>query len=305
MSDTLVIVNPRAGTGRAGQLWPALHPLLDAAFGGVEAVITDAPGDVYRLLMEAAGDVGTVISVGGDGTNHAVVNALAEARERRPDAPSPAYGTLPVGTGRDWARGLGMPLDDPPAAVRWLGRAKPLPTDVGLLIFDDRREYFLNIGSAGLGYEVSQKVNRAPVRRPWTFLAAIVGTLVMHRPRPLQIVVDGQPWYDGKAYVVVVANGRLFAHGMKVAPDADVRDGLLDVVLVMGASRAAVLRALPRVYAGTHLTHPAVRFVQARQVDVSRQSGEEVGVELDGEPVSGRQLSFRVRPGLLNVLAAP
>src|SRR5690606_19403648 len=113
------------------------------------------------------------------------------------------------------------------------------------------------------------RVNRTRRRRPWTFLWSTVQTLVRHTPQPMQVTLDGQPWYDGRSYIVAVANGTTFGHGMKVAPHADVRDGLFDVVLVEGTSRARVLAALNRVYNGSHLTHPNVRWARAKKVEVS------------------------------------
>src|SRR5690606_28762085 len=107
---------------------------------------------------------------------------------------------------------------------------------------------------------------------------------------------------DGRSYIVAVANGTTFGHGMKIAPQADIRDGLFDVVLVEGVSRAKVLAALNRVYTGSHLSHPNVRSAQARKVEVTGGTSP-LPMELDGELAYGRNLAFEVRPGLLHLLA--
>src|SRR5699024_3582932 len=119
----------------------------------------------------------------------------------------------------------------------------PTPTDIGLLTFDGQREHFLNIASVGAGGEVATRVNRVRRRRPWTFLLSTVQTLLQHTPQRMQVMLDGVPWYDGRSYIVAVANGSTFGHGMKIAPQAEVRDGLFDVVLVEGVSRVKVLSA--------------------------------------------------------------
>ncbi len=303
MPKTLIILNPHAGNGRAGRAWTRLEPLLWETLGELVVAVTEKPDDVAPHLERAyASGLTRVISIGGDGTNHVLINALAQLNTRHPNDPPMVYGNLPFGTGRDWARGIGTPLDDLQAAARWIASAQPRPTDVGLLEYDNRREYFLNIASAGIGNEIATQVNAARVRRPWTFLQATIRGLLRYHPRPMQITLDGEPWYEGSAYIVAIANGSTFASGMKIAPHAQIRDGLFDVVLVRGANVGSLLAALPRVYRGTHLTHPAVRYGRAREVRVIGE-GSPVGVELDGEVAMGRDLTFRVQPGLLHLLS--
>lgn len=305
MSKTLIILNPHASGGRAGAMWSELEPLLWEALGELVVAVTQRPEEVAEHLDKAyASGLTRVISVGGDGTNHALINALAALNERHPDGPKMVYGNLPVGTGRDWARGTGMPVQDVRAAARWIAEAHPQPTDIGMLTRDGTREHFLNIASVGAGGEVADRVNRVIKRRPWTFLWSTVQTLLRHEPQTMQVTLDGEPWYEGRSYIVAVANGTTFGHGMKIAPGAQVRDGLFDVVLVEGVSRLTVLAALNRVYSGSHLTHPNVRWAQARTVDVVSR-GRPLPMELDGELSHGQNLHFEVRPGLLPLLVSP
>ena len=98
-------------------------------------------------------------------------------------------------------------------------------------------------------------------------------TLLTHEPQTMEITLDGADWYDGRAYIVAIANGTTFGHGMKIAPNAQQRDGLFDVILVEGVSRLRILAALQRVYAGTHLTHPAVRVGACRGSADSQPAG--------------------------------
>ena len=302
MPKTLIILNPHAGSGRAGRLWTELEPLLWQTLGELVVAITQRTEEVALHLDQAyASGLTRVVSIGGDGTNHALVNALADLNARNPGGPPMVYGNLPIGSGRDWARFKGIPFDIHKAA-HWIAEAKPQPTDIGLLTFDGQREHFLNIASAGLSGEVDQRVNRVQTRRPWTFLQATIATIMQHEPQPMQVTLDDKPWYDGTAYLVAVANGTTFGHGMKIAPNAQTDDGLFDVVLVEGVSRPVILSALYRVYNGSHLTHPSVRFGKAKDVHIQGERGA-VALDLDGEHASGRDLSFKVRPGLLHILS--
>jgi len=300
-SRTLIILNPHAAGGRAGRIWKDLEPLLWQELGELMVAVTQHPAEVAEHLDKAhAVGIRRVISIGGDGTNHALVNALARQNETLAPEERMVYGTLPVGTGRDWARGAGIPTRDLKQSAEWIARAQPKALDLGKMEAGEDAEYFLNIASAGLGGEVAKRVNRQSTRRPWTFLGATVQTILQYRPGPMRVTLDGESWYDGRAFALVVANGTTFGHGMKIAPDAHPDDGLLDVVLVKDASRVTVLTALRRVYNATHLTHPAVRHARAAQIEV--QADGEIGLELDGEPTDGKSITFSVQPGILKVL---
>jgi len=302
MSKTLIIRNPHAGSGRAGRVWKELEPLLWEQLGELVVAVTQRTEEVAEHLDKAhASGLTRVISIGGDGTNHTLVNALADLNERYPDGQQMIYGNLPIGSGRDWARFKKIPLDIYKAA-RWIATAQPTATDVGVLTFGDKREHFLNIASVGLSGEVDRRVNATPVRRPWTFLKATVQTILTYRPQPMQIRLDHQDWYEGSTYVVAIANGSTFGHGMRIAPNARTDDGLFDVILVKGVSRPVILSALHQVYSGQHLTHPAVRHAQARDIEINGLKNS-LALDLDGEHTAGQNMSFRVQPGLLKILS--
>ncbi len=304
MMKTLIVLNPHAGNERAGRVWREVEPLLWEELGELIIAVTDRPDDVAQHLDKAqAVGVTRVVSIGGDGTNHALINALAELNTRRPDAPPMIYGNLPIGTGQDWARGQGVPFNDLKAAARWIAAAEPRATDIGKLTHDHGHEYFLNIASAGIGGAVAERVNRSQHRLLGSFMMATIQSLLADEPQTMEITLDGADWYEGRAYVVAIANGTTFGHGMKIAPYAEQADGLFDVVLVEGISRLRILAAFQRVYQGTHLTHPAVRSARAAEVQIRSPQGA-LSLELDGEPVRASNLTFRVQPGLLKILSA-
>ncbi len=303
MSKTLIVLNPHAGGGRAGRLWREVEPMLWETLGELIIAVTEAPQEVAQHLDKAlAVGVTRVVSIGGDGTNHALINSLAELNERNPGGEPMIYGNLPIGTGRDWARGQGIPYNNLKAAAAWIAHAQPQATDIGKVSHERGAEYFLNIASAGIGGEVSRRINALATRRPWSFMQETISTLLTHKPPTMQITLDGVPWYDGRAYVVAIANGTTFGHGMKIAPNAALHDGLFDVILVEGVSRLTILAAFARVYSGTHLTHPAVHSARAAEVRVQSPAGL-LGLELDGEPLAAQDMTFRVQPGLLKILA--
>ena len=149
---TLIILNPHAGSGRAGRLWREVEPLLWEHLGELVIAVTERPEDVAQHLDKAqAIGVSRVVAIGGDGTNHALINALAELNERNPNGQPLIYGNLPIGTGRDWARGQGIPFDNLKAAAEWIAHAQPKATDIGKLSHERRTRIFSQHRQRGNG----------------------------------------------------------------------------------------------------------------------------------------------------------
>ncbi len=301
MSKTLIILNPHAGSGRAGKVWEKLEPLLWQELGELVIAVTQHPEEVAKHLQYAY-DAGLtrVISIGGDGTNHSLINALMQLNQEQSDKPQMVYGMLPIGTGKDWARSQGIPFDVAEAA-KWIAQAEPRPIDIGEIQMDEATDHFLNIASAGISGDVVRRVSVVSKRRPWTFLLATLQSLLNYQPQVMRIRLDDQDWYEGETYALAVANGTTFGHGMQIAPDAKPDDGWFDVVLMKGMRRLDAMLALRTVYDGSHVNHPKVEIQRAKQVEVT-SFGEQLGMERDGEFSSGRQLQFTLQPQRLHLL---
>ena len=303
---TLVIVNPNACGGNALAVYKSIEGRMAGWFGDLTVAISEKPEDVGRHV-DAAAQVGLdlVIAVGGDGTNHSVVNALAE----RPGLAA-AFGSLPVGTGTDWSRALEV-SPDPKAAVDWLVRARPVLCDLGRVEYLDMQKggrpakrFFLNISSAGVSGDIVARVNRLRRRTSLTFLRTTVAALFKYRPQRITVECNGSGFYEGPSYLLAVANGRFFGRGMWVAPNALIDDGLFDVVLVEGMPRRRILLALRTVFSGRHLLRKDVHHRTAASVRVHSADGP-LSLEFDGEEGRGQDLQYTVSPGALKVLMPP
>jgi YegS/Rv2252/BmrU family lipid kinase len=300
----LVILNPHARGGQAGRTWPKLEPILRAHFDDLIIAITENTDAVADHIDEARKvGIERILIIGGDGTNHSIINALLNA-PGVPDQPSIAIGQVPIGTGRDWARTIGTPID-PEQAIRWLAEARPHPCDVGRVHLGDKHRLFLNITSAGVGSDIDRRVNAVENRRPWTFLRAILTSLAIYKPPTVRVDLDGEPFYEGNAYIVAVCNGQWFGHGIWAAPQAAFDDGLFDVIIVEGISRIQVVRTLMKAYKGRHLDYPGVHYQKAARVDVVPLSADHIGLDLDGEPGQGTQPTFELLRHAVHVLVKP
>ncbi len=298
-----IIINPRAGGGKSLAAFKKIEARLRNAFDRVTIAITQTADEIGKCLDAAAESAAErLIIVGGDGTNHAVVNVIAE----RPGHSIP-LGFIPAGTGTDWARALGMPRD-PSAAIRWLAAAEPVWCDIGKVEYMDAfsggrptKRFFLNIASAGVSGEVDARVNRARRRTALTFLRSTLSTLFSYRPPPVRVDCDGHRFYEGTSYLVAVANGRFFGRGMWIAPGSLIDDGLFDIVLVEGMPRRRILLAFRTVFSGKHLRRKDIHWTRAASVRIWSEPGS-IGLDLDGEEARGQNLSFSVLPAALPIL---
>lgn len=302
---TVFVLNPNAAGGRARQVFGKVENQLRDRWGEYTLIETQTPDEVAEKLdQQTLHDVSHLIAVGGDGTNYAVVNALND--RARLDI---VFGCLPVGTGSDWARCLGIP-GDPSAAADWLGSANPLPCDLGRIEFSEtedgrrKKRLFLNIASAGISGEVDRRVNQARRRSSFTFLRATVVSLLRYKTQHITVTCGGKAFYEGPSYLLAVANGCYFGRGMWVAPHARVDDGLFDVILVEGMPRRRIILALQTVFSGKHLKRDDVHFTRASSVSVQSED-DPLGLDLDGEEARGLDLRFSMMPGALRILMNP
>jgi YegS/Rv2252/BmrU family lipid kinase len=216
---------------------PAALAAVRGRFGRVPVHPVAAPGDAETLAGELAGEVDVLLVFGGDGTVHEVANGLPLPA----GADGPLVALLPAGTGNDLARALGLP-PHPVAAARALMDGHPRPVDM-LDCGPRRAANGINAGFAAAATEVlSRRVKRALGPTAYVVGGVVAGL----RPPtwPVRVEVDGRV-VDGEALAVVVGNGGSFGGGRWLLPDADVGDGLLDVLVVpAAASRAKLARAL-------------------------------------------------------------
>lgn len=284
----IFIVNPVAGRGAADRAMASIR----AAFQGpAEMVRTTAPDDVSRIAEEAAlGGFGPVVAVGGDGTVMHTLNGLM-----RLEAPPP-LGIVPVGSGNDLARTLGIPRD-PAEATRRVWSTVCDPVDVGRC--NDR--FFLNGAGAGLDTEVARSLARSQsrlLRGRAKYLLQGIRVLSGYRNAELTIRL-GEDVIITRSLLVAVANGRYFAGGMKICPDAEIDDGMFDVCVAGDLSRLDALTQIPMIYLGRHVRHRKVAVHRSRRVRIEGPADQ--AVQLDGDVVERLPAAFEVLPGAIRI----
>lgn len=308
-SSTLqVIVNPASGNGRALKRWPAISEALLEHGLKHHVTFTTGPDDATRIARElASGGAETIVAVGGDGTVNEIINGMIQ--DGAPVNASTRLMVLPCGTGKDLGRTLGTGQVE--TAIEALRAGSTAQIDLGAITFQNPEgveltRYFANVADLGLGASVADRINRSS---KWlggllTYLIAAVRTIIVYRPEAIEVFVDGERIYDAPGNMVVLANGRYFAGGMKVAPTASVCDGLLEMYILTDVGKRRLLTSLlPRVYRGKHVGQAGVLHVRAGSVTIT--SGEGMLMEMDGEQVGSAPVSVTVHQRILQVVISP
>lgn len=329
----VVLVNPRAGGGRALRVWSELRPRIDApgeiglrtglrldsepdgpepsespaasstAPGvpdGVRVIEESAPEAAEEALVEALGTgADRIVVIGGDGTFSlaADVVAVAGAGERV------VLGLVPAGTGSDLARSLGLPKR-PAACLSRALHGTPRTVDALELVADDgRRRFVINVLSAGVSGSVVERINALDNRTTSAYLTEALKALRGYTPAVCRIEADGELFHEGPLLLVAVANGTSFGGGMRIAPRAELDDGLADLVLAPRVPGWQIPFLLPRLYVGKHLSSRLVRFRRATRVRIEPAEGFPL-FDLDGDPWEAGAVTVTVRPGAIRVAGA-
>jgi YegS/Rv2252/BmrU family lipid kinase len=295
-----VIVNPFAGTGATGRKWPGIQDAMTQVGLSFDVVQTEGKGHAVELTREAViAGYGMVIAVGGDGTLNEVVNGLVESGGGR----ETVLGILNTGTACDFARFLKIPRDYHQACLRLVDPLKT-PADVGMVECRKEeqpiRRYF--ISAAGLGFDgevvgVAEKWPRV-LHGATSYFMGILESFSTYHNKDIQLHLDDTT-EDIRICNVVIANGGFYASGMRLAPDADLSDGLFEVLIVGDLNKLEMLQTAPQAYLGTHIKHHKVRLEKAAQVII--ESSDRILIQADGELVGEGPAKFRVLPSALNI----
>lgn len=283
MNSWLVISNANAGSSDEAVIAQILDILREAA--RVEHVATEDPDHLARTLAEHP-DADLVVSLGGDGSLHAVVQALHDA-DRLPGTP---VGLVPLGTGNDFARTLAL-ADDPVTAARDLVTGAVRPID---LVVDATGTVVVNAAHVGIGAEAAARAEPVkPALGPVAYVLGAVSTLFTPSA-DVHITIDDRT-LSGRVAQVAVGNGRFVGGGGELLPKAVVDDGLMDVAVAFAARLPQRIAYALRLRRGTH---PDADFVHYTRATTVRVEGDAVRCTTDGELTEPRpEHGWEIQPG--------
>jgi diacylglycerol kinase (ATP) len=289
-----VVANPASGGGKGAEHMQFVHSRLTALGIPFVMVVSPGPGKPEGIAREAAaGGADVVAALGGDGMVGMVANGLVDTNA--------AMAVLPGGSGNDFAHMLG--LRDLEGAIRLLAEPRIETIDVGRIESASGVRHFVCVAGMGFDSEVNEIANRIHrLRGKPKYVTAVLRGLMRYRPVRFSIRVDGRDAFDGEAMLVAVGNARSYGGGMNVCPDASLTDGALDVCVVGALSRRGFVAAFPKVFRGTHVSHPAVRMFRGATIRV--ESDRSFRVYADGDPAGTLPADISVIPRALKVVTA-
>lgn len=298
----VVAINPSASFGAKRSIGPALVQTLRGDGHDVQSLTEPSWAELLesaRAAVKSKPDA--LIVVGGDGIVNLGANLVAGTKV--------PLGIIPSGTGNDMARSLGIPHDDTEGAIRVLAgalRTGPRTIDAGLISYTDdetgrpAQRWFLCALSAGFDAIVNERANnmRNP-KGPSRYIVALMIELAKLKRIAYRLTLDGRV-IETEGSLVSLGNAISLGGGMNITPDAQLDDGLFDVLIVKPLSRLAFLRIFPRVFKGEHVSDPRVTIERAKTVRIEAEGITAYG---DGERIAPLPIDVEIVPGAVRVLA--
>jgi YegS/Rv2252/BmrU family lipid kinase len=282
-----LLANPSAADGRSLKCLDIVRSTLEQR-GAEYHMATPAGRDAARHVAREAAERGeTVVAVGGDGTIGLIAGALRGTPGR--------LAVIPAGRGNDFARVLRIPEHPAEAALVALDGVERT-VDVG----DVDGETFVCIASLGFDSDANRIANQAKlVKGNLVYLYAALRALVGWKHANFRVIVDGVE-HDLRGWSVAVANSKAYGGGMYIAPQAELDDGQLDVVMVAASSKRTFLKDLPSVFKGEHLKNPRVHVLRGQRVELS--ADRPFDIYADGDPIGTLPAAVSISPRSLNIL---
>jgi len=281
-----LVINPVSGQGKGAQIGTHVAGYLNSRGMSYEIIIGRNgidQADLLQRFLDRIPDCSGVIAVGGDGLLHLVLQKITPAQV--------PLAVIPAGTGNDFVRTLGWSPDDVDAILEAVLSKKPISVDLGLV----DGEWFAAILSTGFDSIVNERANAMSwPKGPQKYNVAIAIELPRFAPRHYEIVLDDRT-ISTQAMLIAVANGRSYGGGMLVCPHADISDGYFDVMVLHPVSKLEFIKVFPRVFKGTHITHPAVEIVRSKSVKITADAV----AYADGERIGQLPVSAQCMPGAL------
>jgi len=256
-----------------------------------DVLFSQRPGHLTELAREAAAGADLLVAVGGDGTVNEVVNGIAGLDVE--------LALIPRGTGGDFVRTFGIPRKlEQAVEVALRGRTREIDLGKGRYrswAGGEGESYFANIASAGMSGAIAKRTNETSkaLGGKVSYAWATVAVFARWRNDEVRVRVDGEE-HAGRMHDVIVANCRYLGGGMKMVPEAEPDDGLLDVLLIGDLTKRDLLLTMPKTYRGTHLPHPKATLLRGTTVEID--APEPLPVELDGEQPGTTPIRFEIVP---------
>ncbi len=301
----MVIVNPKAGSGRGLKDWPVISNLMNRSGLDFTCVFTEHKYHAVEMAVKAINDgYKKIVAIGGDGTVHEIVNGIFIQKKLSTHEISLAV--IPTGTGNDWIRMFGISKTYK-EAVDSLCEHRTILQDVCKIDFYETKvkqhRYMANVAGMGFDAAVNIKYNRlkddGKVSK-WLYLTSSVKVFLTYMSKRFRISVDGKEFYNGYLFSSTVGVGRYNGGGMEQMPAAKIDDGLLDITIIKKMSKFNIVKGFKSLYSGRIYDNPKVVHAQAKRINIETTPPSRI--EIDGEAMGYSPFTFELIPQCIKVV---
>ena len=297
------IINPESRVGRTSSRVSDVVSAFQDSGIDAEVVLTEHGGHACDLAKKAAEEYSIILAIGGDGTVNEVVRGILESGSKT------AMGVIPLGTGNDFARMVGV-KDDLTFSMNQLRTSSPVPVDVGRVEWTEggvrKKSAFINalgIGFDGHAAHIAPRYKRYPFQLG--YLSAILVALTTWKcPRILltDLELGSEYCYEGGLFFVTVGNARDSGGGYTINPKASITDGVLDVCLVKEIGRLRALKMLPSARTGKHLEQDEVAYWHSAGIHIQSEEGLPIHTDGEVQSISANDIHVKIDKKALNVM---
>lgn len=270
MRKILFIINPVAGSGKSKEYIKIIKEKMEFENIDFDIKISNSIGNVEEISLNADDEIYTdIVSVGGDGTLFETINGMANKKVN--------LGIIAGGTGNDFIRSVEIPTDIY-EALEIIKNGKIKDIDLGMV----NGKYFINVVSFGIDGEIVRITDKIKkyIKGSAAYLSATLKSLVVYKAKSMLIEIDGVK-YHREAYLVAVGNGKYFGGGMKVLPNAEIDDELLDICIVKKMSKVKLIALFPSIFSGKHISIKGVEYFKGKKVSI-KSIKDKIIVNADG-----------------------
>lgn len=289
----VLLFNPSSGGGKGGKIATDVKEyLLSLNLEVLEVSGSDYENAQFKFkecIAQRNSEITTVAVVGGDGMVHLAIQELAGT--------AIPMALIPAGTGNDFARALNLNLKDPVENLKAYLQQQPTFVDLGKV----NHRFFADILSTGFDSIVNERANRMRfITGRMKYNIAILLVLSTFKPKSYRFRIDAVD-FTTEAMLIAVSNGQSYGGGMKVTPDAQIDDGVFDVMILGPVSKIEFLKVFPKVFSGSHINHPAVKIMRGSVVTIEA----EAIAYADGERMGELPVTAQIAPAALRTWRNP
>ncbi len=291
-SKKLLIANPAAGRGKGNKYCQRVKDYLANNGFETELTFSGKANDLTTQVKKACADnYTTIIVLGGDGSVYEAVNGIMQAKEMNNDI-NPALGIIPLGTGNDFIKATKIPSNWR-EACDFLLNANPQSIDVAKIITKNKSAYFINNIGSGFDAGIGITASKMPfLKGKIVYVLGLLWHLIKGVPNPnIEYTIDDQT-HNSKMTIAAVSNGTTYGGSFKIAPQASIKDGLLDVIIAPPLGRLTALPLIIRLLFGTHLKRKDILHKQCKSFNL--KSDLPIPVVADGEIIDEGCMEYSV-----------